>query len=81
VREVVEKEKGRFGPEFATDETWRSMTDNLTLQSYFESLGQEVLYRSTPAGPEVLAVGFDEVQEYVKAMPMDEQLKLKIWTP
>ena len=33
--------------------------DSLTLQYHFEGLGHEVLYRSTPEGPEVLAVGLE----------------------
>ncbi len=50
-----------------------------TLQYYFDYLGHEVLYRITPQGPEVLAVGFDEVLAFTKDMPLDERLKLETW--
>jgi hypothetical protein len=40
-----------------------------------------VLYRGTPAGPEVLAVGFDEIQAFLKNLPLDEQIKFQTWTP
>jgi hypothetical protein len=37
------------------------MLNEWTLQYFFDDLGHEVLYCPTPKGPEVLAVGFDEV--------------------
>src|ERR1022692_4503923 len=81
VREIVAKEKAKFGTEFADDDTWGNMTDSLTLQHHFESQGHEVLYRHTPEGPEVLAVGFDEMRNYVQGMSIEQQLKFKIWAP
>jgi hypothetical protein len=81
VREIVVKEKAKFAPAFADDDTWANMTDNLTLQHYFESLGYEVLYRHTPEGPEILAVGFDEMRNYVQGMSIEQQLKYRIWAP
>jgi hypothetical protein len=40
-----------------------------------------VLYRVTPQGPEVLAVGIEEKLAFTKDMPLDERRKLKTWLP
>ncbi len=55
--------------------------ERYTLNYYFDYLGHEVLYRSTPEGPEVLAVGFSEILAFEKDMPLEEQVKLKTWMP
>jgi len=79
VRELIEKERAKHPPEvFARAE--ERLLNEWTLQYYFDYLGHEVLYRITPQGPEVLAVGFDEKLAFTKDMPLDEQLKLEIWT-
>jgi hypothetical protein len=44
---------------------------------YFQGLYQDVVYRHTPEGPEVLAVGFDEAIALQRAMPEEEQRALK----
>ena len=46
---------------------------------YYEGLGQEVIYRETPEGPEVVAVGREEVWGFKRGVPLDEQLKHKIY--
>jgi hypothetical protein len=81
VSAILEREKAKAPKGFFIDEAWQRMVDELSLQYYFEDLGHEVLYRSTPAGPEVLAVGFDEIQAFTEDMVLDEQLKLQTWTP
>jgi hypothetical protein len=52
-----------------------------TLAYYFDYLCHEVLYRPTPEGPDVVAVGFDEIFAFRKGMPLEEQLKFKKWLP
>jgi hypothetical protein len=81
VRAVVEQQKSKGLPDFFLGEAWQRMSDELTLQYYFEDAGKELLYRSTPQGPEVLAIGFDEIQAFVKDMPLEDQLKLQTWIP
>ncbi len=60
VRELVEMQREKHRPE-VFEANRESMLHDWTVHWYFDNLGQEVLYRRTPAGPEVLAVGFDEV--------------------
>jgi hypothetical protein len=52
-----------------------------TLNYYFDYLGHEVAYRETPQGPEVLAVGDEEIVALTKDMCLEEQLKLQRWLP
>ena len=52
-----------------------------TLNYYFDYLGYEVAYRETPQGPEVLAVGDEEILALTKDMSLEEQLKLRRWLP
>lgn len=54
-----------------------TLLNDETIGWYFSDLGHEVIYRETPAGPEVLAVGYDEVRAFEEATPPDEQRKLK----
>ena len=51
---------------------------SMTLAWYFEY--QLVAYRSTPEGPEVLAVG-EEVGEYLKKVPPEQRPDVVIATP
>ena len=84
VREIVAQEEERLSRESRiapSPEARQRLTDDLTLQFYFDGLGHEVLYRSTAAGPEVLAVGFDEILAVRKGMPLEEQLLLNTWLP
>jgi hypothetical protein len=79
VKQLVAKEKAKFPPGRVTPEVEEEWLNDWTLQYYFDYLGHEVLYRKTPQGPNVLAVGFDEMQAVYKGMPLEEQHKLKIW--
>ena len=76
VREIVEMERPKYRPEVfaAAQQTW---LNDWTVDWYFENLYHEVIYRATPDGPEVLAVGFDEVLALRKTMPEEEQRQLR----
>jgi hypothetical protein len=52
-----------------------------TLNYYFDYLGHEVAYRETPQGPDVLAVGDEEILALTNDMGLEEQLKLRRWLP
>ena len=52
-----------------------------TLNYYFDHLGHEVAYRETSQGPEVLAVGDQEIVALTEDMSLEEQLKLQSWLP
>lgn len=51
-----------------------------TLDYYFDEQTADVLYRETPEGPEVLAVGFDEIFARTNAMDPEAMRGLKTWT-
>jgi len=53
----------------------------VTLQHYFEAEGHEVLYRKTPEGPDVVAVGPVEIQAFRKALSEEEQDQFIGWLP
>jgi len=50
-----------------------------TLNYHFDHLDQEVAYRETPQGPDVLAVGDEEILALTKDMSFEEQLKIRRW--
>ncbi len=52
-----------------------------TLNYYFDYLGHEVSYRETPQGPEVLAVGDEEILALTMGMGLEEQSRLRSWLP
>ncbi len=78
VEEIVAREKLRLAP-YMTDEAERRIRDDLTLQHYYE--GSEVAYRRTSAGVEVLAVGWDEVKDYLGTTPHDRRRDVLIGQP
>ena len=81
VREIVAREKAKFPPHIYDAVQVERSLNGFTLQYYFESFTYEVLYRSTPDGPEVLAVGYEEMFALTKNMPLDERGKLQTWMP
>jgi hypothetical protein len=81
VRQAVAQEKAKFPPHIYNAEAEERSLNDLTLQYYFESLYHEVLYRSTPEGPVVLAVGFEEIHSLTKDMTLEERGLLKTWIP
>jgi hypothetical protein len=81
VLEIVAAEKGKFPSEIFTAEAEERLRNDLTLQFYFDGLGHEVLYRSTAEGPDVLAVGFDEIQQLRGRDRRMDQPRLCTWLP
>ena len=81
VRETVAQQKAKFPPEIYTPEAEERDLNQFTLQYYFDYLGHEVLFRSTPEGPEVLAVGFDEILALTRKIGPDERQALQTWMP
>ncbi len=75
VRALIEKERTKHPPDvFARAE--ERLLNEWTIGYYFDGLCQEVLYRRTPQGPEVLAVGFDEVRAYTEGMQPEKMAGL-----
>jgi hypothetical protein len=81
VRELVAREKAKFPPAVFTPETGERILNEWTVGYYFDYLGHEVLYRQTPEGPVVLAVGSVEKIDLLKSLPLEEQHKLGWWLP
>ncbi|HEX5273592.1 MAG TPA: hypothetical protein VFW33_24015 [Gemmataceae bacterium] len=77
VRELVERERAKFP--HCSEEVWGRTLNRWAVGWYFDGLGQEVIYRETPAGPEVLAVGMAETCDLWKRLPLEEQLRLEIY--
>ena len=57
---MVAKERAKYPPEVFNAEAEERILNQYTLDYYFDYLGHEVVYRQTPAGPEVVPVGDDE---------------------
>lgn len=81
VRELLKLEKTRRGAHVFSQETEERLLNQWTVGFYFEPLMQEVLYRTTPDGPEVVAVGFDEILALTRAISAEERRKLDTWMP
>jgi len=81
VRELLAREKARHPPEVFNAEAEERILNQWTLGYYFDYLGHEVTYRQTPAGPEVLAVGFEEDLALRRRIGEEEHRKFKIWAP
>jgi len=80
VRELLEQERAKHPPEaFARAE--EQLRNDWALHYYFDYLGHEVLYRPTQEGPEVLAVGFDEIRARTNNMDPEAMKGLKTWMP
>jgi hypothetical protein len=81
VRERLAGELARHPAEAFNAEAQERTLNQWTLDYYFDFLGHEVIYRQTSGGPEVLAVGEDEVIQLKKALSLEEQQQLKTWMP
>src|SRR5262249_2344051 len=81
VRELLALEKAKHPPEVFTPEAEERILNEWVIAYHFDYLGHEVIYRQTPDGPDVLAVGEMEVIRLMKTLPLDEQLKLETWLP
>ncbi len=81
VRERLSQEKAKHPPDMFNAEAEERILNQWTLDYYFDYLGHEVIYRQTAEGPEVLAVGEEEVIQLKLGLPLEEQLKLETWMP
>ncbi len=84
VLDALAREKAKFPPGmYGGEYELRTLNDWTVDYVLGYRLGYygNVLYRPTAEGPEVLAIGFDEIFALTKDMPPDEQMKLKTWTP
>jgi hypothetical protein len=81
VRELVAKEKAKYSPEVFDATADERILNQWTLDYFFDYLGHEVIYRQTPDGPDVQAVGEEEIIRLQETLPLEEQLKLKTWLP
>jgi hypothetical protein len=81
VRDLLSREKAKHPPEVFDAEAEERILNQWTLDYYFDYLGHEVIYRQTPAGPEVLAVGEEEVIRLKTTLPTEDQQNLETWMP
>ena len=83
VVERIAQDQAKFPPGVYSDEYAERTMNDWTVHHYFDNPYWyfEVLYRPTPQGPEVLAIGEEEILAYTKDMPPGEQLKLETWMP
>jgi len=82
VEAIIAKEEARLLSEkgiVPTPEARQRMVDSFTLQYYYE--GFYVACRATPQGPEVLAVGPEEIGQLLGGMDQEERLKIKVGQP
>jgi hypothetical protein len=81
VRELLAQEKAKHPSKSFSPETEERMLNEWTLDYYFDYLGHEVLYRQTPNGPEVHAVGFDEICARTNAFDPEKMKGLETRMP
>jgi hypothetical protein len=82
VETVVAREEARIAQQHGirlTPEARKRLTDDFTLQYYFE--GTDVACRETPQGVEILAVGWDEIGDYLKTIPPERRQDVKVRQP
>src|SRR4051812_36323239 len=82
VEAIIAKEEARLLSEegiVPTPEARQRMVGSFTLQYYYEGL--YVAHRPTPQGPEVLAVGHEEIGQLLRGMDQEERLKIKVGQP
>ncbi len=77
VRELVEAERAKR-PGYS-EEGWRRSMNLWAVTWYYDGLGHEVLYRETSHGPEVLAVGFDEIRALTDGMRPEKMVGLQTY--
>src|SRR5438309_561120 len=73
---IVERERQKHLPE-AFAKAAIAVLNLETIGWYFDDLCHEVIYRETPEGPEVLAVGYEEVSAFRSTTAPEEQRQLK----
>jgi hypothetical protein len=75
VRQLVAEQRAKYPRMSASYELW--MLNYGTLDFYFEGVGQEVLYRETPDGPVIVAVGYDEARAFERRLSSEERKEFK----
>lgn len=75
VREFVARERARLATNYS-DEYAKQAIDDLTLQWFFE--GTDVACRETPEGIEVIAIGWEEIGQLLKDVPLEQRQDLEI---
>jgi|SRR5215813_4721294 len=75
----VAKEQAKFSPEVYSEAYAKRILDDWTLAHFYAGL--EVAYRSVGDGIEVLAVGPEEIGQFVKGMSQEELLTFTIKEP
>ena len=78
VKERVAQDQARMQPYYTDDYARRTIND-WTLQWYYE--GTDVACRETPAGMEVVAVGWDEIGQLIKDIPPAQRRDIEIRQP
>lgn len=78
VREQVAQERARHQP-YYNDAYAKRALDDLTLAYYYAGL--DVAYRSTDEGVEVLAVGAQEIGDYLRTTPPEQRPGVQIKQP
>jgi len=78
VEEDVAREQARLQPHF-TDEYANRARDEMTVRYYYE--GTEMAYRRTVQGVEVLAVGWEEVNKFLKDTPPEQRQDVRVGPP
>ncbi len=79
IEETVAREEARIAREngiVIAPEARRRMLDDLTIQYYYE--GAYVASRRTPHGIEILAVGWDEANQYRENHPPETRQDVRI---
>jgi len=79
IEETVAREEARIAREngiVIAPEARRRMLDDLTIQYYYE--GAYVASRRTPHGVEILAVGWDEANQYRENHPPETRQDVRI---
>jgi hypothetical protein len=79
-REQLARLKAQFPPEASDAAAEERHLNQYTIDYYFNYLGHDVVYRQTPHGPEVLAVGFEEALALQRRVGLEEYQKYQIWT-
>jgi hypothetical protein len=78
VRDLIEKERGKHPADhFARAE--ERLLNEWTIACCFDRLAYEVLYRPTPEGPDVLAVGFEEIMARTNRKDPEATKGLQTW--
>jgi hypothetical protein len=84
VLDALAREKAKFSPAVYGEEVEERTLNDWTVDYLFGHelrFYDDVLYRPTPKGPEVVAVGTVEILAVTQDMPAEERAKLKTWMP